>query len=81
MQERRKHPRRRALKGGRIVFNDRFSTLDCTVRNLSPQGALLQVAGPQGIPEVFSLELGAEVHACKVIWQRERQVGVVFVAG
>jgi hypothetical protein len=79
MQERRKHPRRRALKGGRIVFNDRFSALDCTVRNLSPQGALLQVAGPQGIPDAFSLELGSgAVHACKVIWRRARQVGVVF---
>jgi hypothetical protein len=80
MQERRKEPRPRALKTGRIVFNNRFSTMDCAVRNLSERGALLQVQGPQGIPDAFVLELdaGAVTHACKVVWRKERQLGVEF---
>ena len=31
------------LKAGRIVFNQRRSVLDCTVRNLSSTGACLDV--------------------------------------
>ena len=80
MQERRKSARRRALKGGRIVFNKRSSTIDCTVRNLSPEGALLQVRGPFGIPAEFDLELDADavIHPCKVVWRDARRLGVVF---
>lgn len=80
MQERRKETRQRALKTGRIIYNNRFSALDCTVRNLSSHGALLQVAGPHGIPDTFSLELeaGGVTHACKVVWRKERQLGVAF---
>ena len=80
MQERRKSARRRALKGGRIVFNKRSSTIDCTVRNLSPEGALLQVRGPFGIPEEFDLELDADavIHPFNVVWRDARRLGVVF---
>jgi hypothetical protein len=81
MQERRNDTRSRALKAARIVFNNRFSALDCTVRNLSPQGAMLLVAGPHGIPDAFELELDAGTlkHNCKVIWRQETKIGVEFV--
>jgi len=81
MQERRTESRSRALKGGRIIFNNRFSAMDCTVRNLSAQGAMLLVAGPHGIPDDFKLELdgGASTHECKVIWRQEKKLGVAFV--
>jgi hypothetical protein len=80
MQERRKELRQRALKTGRIVFNNRYSTMDCAVRNLSEHGALLQVQGQQGIPDAFHLELdaGAVTYPCRVIWRKERQIGVEF---
>ena len=80
MQERRSEPRQRALKTGRIVFNNRFSTMDCSVRNLSAHGAMLQVPGLQGIPDTFVLELdaGAVKRICKVKWRKEREIGVAF---
>jgi hypothetical protein len=79
MQERRKVPRLPALKAGRIVFNKRSSVIDCTVRNLSPRGALLRVGGPLGIPEKFDLELGSSgTHPCRVIWRNARLLGVSF---
>ncbi|TGV52337.1 diguanylate cyclase, partial [Mesorhizobium sp. M00.F.Ca.ET.149.01.1.1] len=31
-------PRRRVLKAGRILFNDRRSSIDCTVRTLGEDG-------------------------------------------
>ena len=81
MQERRNETRARALKTARIVFNNRFSALDCTVRNLSPHGAMLLVAGSLGIPDAFNLELGvgAATHECKVIWRQEKKIGVEFI--
>jgi hypothetical protein len=80
MQERRKVTRRRTLKTGRIVFNNRFSAMDCAVRNLSSQGAMLLVSGPHGIPDEFVLELdeGSILHDCHVIWREEKRIGVEF---
>jgi hypothetical protein len=80
MQENRNDRRQRALKAGRIVFNNRFSAMDCTVRNLSPSGAMLLIAGPQGIPDAFELELdaGTVTHICKVMWRKEDRLGVRF---
>lgn len=43
MEERRAVPRMRTLKGGTIVFN-RAGGIDCRVRNVSPNGACLEVA-------------------------------------
>jgi hypothetical protein len=81
MDERRKVvPRARALKGARIVFNKRSSTIDCTVRNLSVRGAKLLVGTQVGIPDSFDLTFPADgsTRACKVIWRKEGEIGVVF---
>lgn len=80
MLERRKEVRRRTLKTGRIIFNNRFSSIDCAVRNLSDHGAMLLVAGPHGIPDRFLLEMeeGMAEHACRVIWRDEKRIGVAF---
>jgi hypothetical protein len=82
MGEKRTAPRQRVLKGGRIVFNSGRSTIDCTVRNLSPGGAKLGVASVVGIPDRFSLLLtGNEApRACRVTWRRANDLGVAFVS-
>jgi len=79
MSEQRRVVRRRVLKAAKIGFN-RGSIIDCTVRNMSETGALLQVASPLGIPDSFDLMLDGEktLWACRVIWRKERQIGVEF---
>jgi hypothetical protein len=80
MEERRQASRHRTLKAGKIVVHPHTSVFDCTVRNLSPKGALLVVAGLAGIPERFDLVIGAdEQHACRVAWRGEDRLGVEFV--
>src|SRR4051812_18957496 len=78
MEERRKEPRARALKCAKIVFNNRFSTIDCTVRNLSPRGAKLIVGTQMGVPERFNLAFDADGsnRPCRVIWRKEGEIGV-----
>jgi hypothetical protein len=79
--ERRRQPRRRSLKGARILLNHHHSVIDCTVRNFSSLGACLEVPSTIGIPEVFDLvyESDHSVHPCRIVWHREQRLGVEFV--
>jgi hypothetical protein len=72
-------PRRRVLKGGRIVINDGFSTFQCTVRNLSDTGARLKVVSIVGIPDTFQLVMDdGRKFACRAVWKTEFEIGVQF---
>ena len=77
--ERRAHQRRRVLKTGRIVFNDRSSVLNCTIRNLSGEGALLRIPLTLDVPHDFDLLIeGAGAARCWVAWKNDHQLGVAF---
>ena len=78
-EERRAVIRHRTLKGGRIVTNGGYSTLQCTVRNLSDEGARLRIASVIGIPDVFDLLLDdGQKFACRSVWKTETEMGVTF---
>jgi PilZ domain-containing protein len=79
--ERRQLSRHRTLKAGSITFN-RAAVIDCRVRNLSPAGALLEVASQVGIPEQFVLVIESDRlrQPCRVIWRTATRLGVSFSA-
>ncbi len=76
--DRRSSPRHRVLKAGTIEFGG--GAIDCTVRNLSPSGAALDVVSPVGIPLRFTLIVPADSvrKPCRVVWRKEKRIGVVF---
>jgi hypothetical protein len=78
--ERRRAMRARTLKSARILFNQHHSVIDCTVRNLSPGGACLNVASAIGIPERFDVMFDADhsIRPCRMVWHKEKQLGVEF---
>ena len=78
--EQRRQTRARTLKSARILFNDHRSVIDCTVRNLSPTGACLNVASALGIPERFDVMFDSDqsVRPCRMVWHKEKQLGVEF---
>jgi hypothetical protein len=78
----RKATRRRVLKSGVIAFNERFSALPCTVRNLSPTGAQLRVDGTLNVPNTFELliELDGLEAQCEVVWRKDKEIGVRFAS-
>ena len=80
MEERRATPRTRTLRGGKILFNNKHSSIDCRVRNLSPAGACLEVASVNGIPPVFELLMFGEAapYWCERTWQTANAMGVRF---
>ena len=66
------------LKSGKIVFNQKSSVLDCTIRNLSRNGACLQVVDPAGIPPSFELLIGGVSRTCQISWRSGTRIGVIF---
>lgn len=81
MTEARKNSRRRVLKGAVAAFNNKFSTLNCQVRDISGTGCRLRVDKPMTFPARFCLdvELDGLVAECEIVWRRDFEVGVRFV--
>jgi hypothetical protein len=83
MEERRKAARSRCLLGARVVFNARSSTMSCTIRNHSEDGAQLMFGEAPCIPDQLELILDnrrIRVPA-DVMWRSGRLVGVAFPRG
>jgi len=68
--------RHRVLKGGRIHFGG--GAIDCTIRNISETGAALDVTSQLGIPTEFVLVTDSEQRPCRVVWRKEKRIGVTF---
>ncbi|WP_173947978.1 PilZ domain-containing protein [Microvirga terrae] len=78
--DRRNSTRRRSLLNGRIVFNNRCSVIECTVRDISETGAKISLAHPTSIPMEFELDIpskGPPVRA-HVMWSNGKECGVLF---
>ena len=80
MNERRAVQRGRTFLGGKIIFNAGRSAIDCKVRDLSNDGACLEVESQAGIPVQFQLLVAddEEPRACKLAWQSDHRMGVSF---
>jgi hypothetical protein len=82
MQDRRHSQRRRTLRAGRILFNNRRSVISCTVRNISNRGACLLLPSVVDVPQVFDLRIEGESASrlCKMIWYSHNRIGVEFTS-
>lgn len=73
-------PRRRVLKGGKIIFADGTMVVDCVIRNLSVGGARLDVPATLVLPHAFTLlDVQADrQYIATLAWRRGDQMGVEF---
>jgi hypothetical protein len=78
MTERRATTRQRVFKSGTIEFEGKV--IECTIRNVSPTGAALDVPSPAGIPHeiTISFTTGNIRQTGHVVWRKEKRVGVSF---
>ena len=78
--ERRTLLRKRSFLQGRLYFNNRRSSLDCLVRDISNQGAKLKVSDSIAIPEIVELYIPNkdETYRAKVQWRTGFEIGVTF---
>ena len=77
MSDRRKHLRLDVAKEGRLSFNG--SGFGCIVRNISPDGASIEVTNASYLPERFELMVTSEpARQCRLVWVKPDRVGVAF---
>jgi hypothetical protein len=80
MDERRKYPRTEINE--RALVSSGGSVMSCVVRNISAEGAAIDVDNPAFVPPSFRLVLdnGSIVHECRVAWIQKNRIGLTFVA-
>lgn len=76
--ERRSETRRRVFKGGVITFGS--AGVDCTVRNMSNNGAAVDIANAAVIPRTFRLAIKTDdfMARCRVVWNIGQRYGIAF---
>jgi hypothetical protein len=81
MDENRVAPRLRSLLKGRITYNNRLSTMDCVVRDISTTGARLALTHQNVLPDKFELyvPLKEKSYSVEVRWRADEDVGVMFL--
>lgn len=78
--DRRRVPRQRTLISGTLRESNRMTTWSATIRNLSEEGARIEVANAFWIPNSFELEISARDmrRPAEVIWRNGTLLGVAF---
>lgn len=78
MIERRTATRQRVFKQGTLAFGG--GGIDCTVRNISSNGARIEIESPIGLPPSFTLVIKADhfLRRCHPVWSTDTKVGVAF---
>jgi hypothetical protein len=82
LAEKRKNLRRSVTYPAFIDFGDGSPARECMLCDASQEGAQLQVAEPDSVPDEFTLALssdGAARRKCRVAWRTTTQIGVKFV--
>ena len=80
MEDRRKYPRTEINEPAYVSSGG--SVMTCVVRNISPEGAAIDVENPAFVPERFRLVMAKDssVHECAVAWIQKNRIGLTFVA-
>ena len=77
----RKLPRHRVLKAGKIVFSNFQCSIDVTIRDISVNGARINIPSQFGIPDSFELFVTSEgcFYPSTTRWRTGEWLGVEFV--
>ena len=80
MEERRKHPRTEINEPAYVSSGG--SVISCVVRNISVEGAAIDVPNPAFVPQRFRLVMARDssVRECNIAWIQKNRIGVSFVA-
>ena len=81
MWDRRESARDKVIYGGVAEFDDRGSSRECIVRNISDKGASVEFSNVVNLPrEQMSLRIARKGRSflAKVVWWRDNFVGLAF---
>lgn len=76
--ERRATHRQRVLRGALVVFSGHGRVFDCSVLNLSDEGAKIRLETTIGVPDEFELLIPSQhrIAPAKAIWRTAQEMGV-----
>jgi hypothetical protein len=80
MEEKRKHPRTEIDEPAFVSSGG--SVMRCVVRNISLEGAAIDVENPAFVPQSFRLVMAKDssiVHECRIAWIQKNRIGLTFV--
>jgi hypothetical protein len=79
MEEKRKHQRTEIDEPAYVSAGG--SVMRCMVKNISPEGAAIDVDNPAFVPARFRLVMASDssTRDCTVIWIQQKRIGVAFV--
>ena len=80
MEEKRKHPRTEIEEIAYVSSGG--SVMRCVVRNISAEGAAIDVENPAFVPQRFRLVMAKDssiVHECRVAWIKQNRIGLTFI--
>ena len=80
MEEKRKHPRTEVDEHAYVSSGG--SVISCVVRNISVEGAAIDVENPAFVPARFRLVMASDssVRECRIAWIQKNRIGVTFIA-
>ena len=79
MEEKRRHPRTDIDEPAYVSAGG--SVMSCTVRNISIEGAAIEVENPAFVPPRFRLVMANDcsVRECRIAWIQQNRIGLSFV--
>ena len=79
--ERREFRRQQVRKNGKILFMDQPCFVECIIRNISEDGALLSLLVSVPLPPEILLweQRTGALYECTVRWRKDHMVGVHFI--
>ena len=82
MLDRRQGLRDKVIFGGVATINERGSTMDCVVRNISDSGACVEFDETARLPDEMRLSVARKGRSflARMIWRQADKVGLVFSA-
>jgi hypothetical protein len=80
MDERRKYPRTEVNQAAYVSAGG--SVMSCVVRNISPEGAAIEIDNPAFVPARFRLVMAGDgfVRECSIAWIQKNRIGLTFLA-
>jgi hypothetical protein len=79
MEEKRKHPRTEVEELAYVSSGG--SVMRCVVRNISREGAAIDVENVAFVPQHFRLVIAKDssiVYECRVAWIKKNRIGLTF---
>ena len=79
--DRRASDRVRSFLRAQIIFNNRMSTIDCIIKNISPTGARVALNETLAVPSEFDIYIPqrGRSHHARLTWRDKDSIGIDFL--